>query len=187
MHCQQATEWMSLKLDNLLDGEEQSALEAHLAACSDCQQNWAAMQRVSAMLTNAPQVLPAPDFTARVMGKIAERRSRQQLIAGYTVLTLGLLLLLALPLSYLLGPLYWARESGTLSTIWSEAPSFTVRMASIATSFVDACALLLRAILTVTPKFILVAVALTGSMLTILWIRLISGPQNSVLGVRVRS
>ena len=187
MQCQQATEWMSLRLDNLLDQEEQRALDAHLATCPDCRKTWAAMQRISAMLTSAPEAIPAPDFTARVMGKIAERRSRKQLIAGYTVLTLGLLLLLALPLSYLLGPLSWASKSGTLSAIWGEAPSLVVRIASIATSFADACALLLKAILTVTPKFILVAVALVSSVLTVLWIRLISGPQKNILGVRVHA
>jgi anti-sigma factor RsiW len=178
---------MSLRLDDLLVEEEQRALDAHLATCPDCRQTWAALQRVSAMLMSAPEMLPAPDFTARVMGKIAERRSRQQLVAGYTVLTLGLLLLLALPLSYLLGPLSWASKSGTLSAIWSEAPSFAVRIASIASSFADACALLMKALLTVTPKFILVAVALLGSALTILWIRLISGPQHNILGVRVHA
>ena len=143
MQCQQATEWMSLRLDNLLDKGEQHALDAHLATCLDCRQTWAAMQRVSAMLTDAPMAFPAPDFTARVMNKIVERRARKQLVAGYTVLTLGLLLLLALPLSYLLGPLSWASESGALSALWSEAPGFLVRIASIASSFADACALLL--------------------------------------------
>jgi anti-sigma factor RsiW len=178
---------MSLRLDDLLDKEEQEALDVHLAACPDCRKTWAAMQRISMILTDAPVALPAPDFTARVMGKIAEQRARKQLIAGYTVLTLGLLLLLALPLSYLLGPLSWASKSGALAAMWSEAPSLVVRIVSIASSFTDACALLLRAILTVTPKLILVAIALLGSTLTIVWIRLISGPQRNILGVRARA
>ena len=187
MHCQQVTELMSLQLDGLLDGGERQALEAHLANCAPCQQTWAAMQRLSTILATAPTVAPSAGFAARVAERIVQRQARQQLLAGYLVLTMGFLLLLALPLTFWLGSAPLGDQAGELSGIWSNAPDFLVRLSTVARSFLNACNLLGHALLVSLPKGILVSCAILAGALTILWLCLVSGPRLGYVETQVKS
>ncbi|HEY0070972.1 MAG TPA: zf-HC2 domain-containing protein [Chloroflexia bacterium] len=75
MSCQPIyDEMMSLKLDNLLDPDEERHLQAHIAECLDCASQWAAMSEADALLcasATAPVPVPA-NFQASVMLKISK-------------------------------------------------------------------------------------------------------------------
>jgi anti-sigma factor RsiW len=64
---------MSLRLDGLLDQDEERSLLAHLEGCTDCSLLWAAMVQADALLVESvsvPVSLPA-DFTLRVMQRVS--------------------------------------------------------------------------------------------------------------------
>ncbi len=69
-------EQMSLHLDGLLSAEEAGHLEAHLAQCEACRQQWEAMCCMSSLLQEEPAAAPAPDFTQRVGVRIEQRDAR---------------------------------------------------------------------------------------------------------------
>ncbi|MBF6614800.1 MAG: zf-HC2 domain-containing protein [Chloroflexi bacterium] len=64
---------MSLKLDGLLDAEDERHLDAHITRCHDCAQLWAAMQEADSLLwTSAREAVPLPvNFQANVMSLVA--------------------------------------------------------------------------------------------------------------------
>lgn len=66
-------EWMSLKLDGLLDAEEERHLCSHLEKCPVCAPFWDAMKGADALLwasANEPAPVPA-NFQMKVMLKVA--------------------------------------------------------------------------------------------------------------------
>ena len=67
-------EMMSLKLDNLLDPDDERSLQAHLAECADCSLTWQVMSEADALLcasASSPVSVPA-NFQASVMFKISQ-------------------------------------------------------------------------------------------------------------------
>lgn len=89
--CEQSekiTELMSLSLDGLLDAEGRKVLDRHLATCTACQAEWAAMQRVSALFEQSPMVGPPLGFAVRLERRLAEKtKQRRRLFNGVAVLT----------------------------------------------------------------------------------------------------
>ncbi len=73
MRCREASELMSLRLDNQLETGSGEQLDQHLASCDTCAQLWMAMRRAGMLLARAPMVEPAAGFTARVMARLPER------------------------------------------------------------------------------------------------------------------
>jgi len=66
-------EMMSLKLDGLLDADDEQLLQAHIEECTDCALVWSAMQQADMLLfasVTAPVTLSV-GFETRVMSKIA--------------------------------------------------------------------------------------------------------------------
>jgi hypothetical protein len=64
---------MSLKLDGMLDAEDERRLLAHIADCAICSPFWDAMREADTLLvasTREPVVVPA-NFAAVVMGRVA--------------------------------------------------------------------------------------------------------------------
>jgi predicted anti-sigma-YlaC factor YlaD len=176
MRCQQATELMSLELDDMLGEVERRELEAHLATCLTCQQTWTAMRRISELLETAPMVGPEPGFAKRVNTRIVERRSRKQLFTGYAILGAGLLLLLALPLTYLAQPISLLgrmviREPDTLSSV----VEMVTRLGSIVGTLIQAFWLLVQSIINVMPETLLLISLLFISGLFMAWLRLLVG------------
>ena len=176
MRCQRATELMSLQLDDMLDHAERIELDAHLSSCALCQETWAAMRKVSMLFAAAPMVAPAPGFARRVSRRIARRQSRRQVVAGYMVLAVGLLLLMALPLTYLAGPLSTVgRAVAQQPEMVSSSLGLLARLGNIVGSFLEACWLLTRAVLGAMPLTFMVPCALLAAALVVFWTRLISG------------
>lgn len=101
MRCEQASELMSLRLDHYQD--EATDLDQHLATCVACTSEWASLQAVTRLFENPPMLQPGPNFTARVMARVADRRAPQvnpwRNVSGWVILALGALGLALVALS----------------------------------------------------------------------------------------
>lgn len=73
-------EWLNLDADGLLEGEERSRLEEHLAACADCRREREELQALKGLLRRSA-VAVRPDFRQAVMASLPvagwEARSSQ--------------------------------------------------------------------------------------------------------------
>lgn len=87
MSCQPIyDEIMSLKLDNLLDGDEERQLQAHMQECRDCTLTWRAMFEADALLwssAKSPVAVPT-HFHAAVMLKISQVQVYRPQVAELT-------------------------------------------------------------------------------------------------------
>ena len=176
MRCQRSTELMSLQLDNMLDQAGRLELEVHLAVCPDCRMTWSAMRQVSLLFDAAPMVRPAPGFADRVNARIVKRQSRRQTMTGYAVLAVGILLLMALPLTYLAGPMSEVgRAVVRQPDMVSNGIGLLARIGSIAGSFMEACWVLVRAVLGALPSTVLVPSVLLSVGLLVYWFQIVSG------------
>jgi hypothetical protein len=90
-HNEEMTELMSLALDGLLGPDDQRRLRLHLAACSDCQAEWEAMQQVAGLFARDPMAGPPLGFSIRVERRLNEKtRMRRRAVGGLAVLTSSL-------------------------------------------------------------------------------------------------
>src|SRR6266566_5007011 len=74
MPCQKEfTDLMSLRLDDLIDAENDGLLDEHLRSCYDCRLLWTAMKRANDILwASALEPLPVPSgFYSKVMVQIS--------------------------------------------------------------------------------------------------------------------
>jgi len=79
---------MSMALDGLLGADELQRWQRHLQECAVCQAEWQAMQQVSMLLEQAPQVGPPLGFAIRVERRLNEKiRQRRRAFSGLAVLT----------------------------------------------------------------------------------------------------
>ncbi len=81
-HGEEMTALMSLALDNLLEEAERQGLDQHLATCSLCRSEWAAMQQLSAMFEASPLVGPPLGFAIRVERRLEEQDKKQRQVFG---------------------------------------------------------------------------------------------------------
>lgn len=183
MRCQQATELMSLALDGLLDEEGRQTLEAHFAICVLCQRTWAAMQQLSTFLSAAPMIGPSPGFATRVTERIVRQQKRRQLVAGYTVLVVGILLLLALPIAYMAGSVSIAGGAVTQEPgFWSQTLAILTRLSGIAYDFLRVCWVVLK----VLPESAVRSAALIAALLVAFWFQVVSG-RSGIVRERMRA
>lgn len=107
MQCSKWDEFMSLRLDGLLSPDQQQQLQAHLADCQNCREQWAALSALSVRLKAEPPAVPAFGFTARVTARLEQREARRRRLysgigvcvgslALWTVAALAVLLLFSL-------------------------------------------------------------------------------------------
>lgn len=73
MRCQQAQEWMSERLDGVLEPARESGLEQHLHQCAACQQEWQELQTSWDLLGQLPELEPSPLFRAQVWEKLRQQ------------------------------------------------------------------------------------------------------------------
>jgi len=107
MQCSRWDELMSLSLDGVLSSDQQQQLQAHLADCQTCREQWALASWLSLRLKAEPPAAPAPDFAARVTARLAQRETRRRRLYStvgiciasvglWTVAAVGVLVLFAL-------------------------------------------------------------------------------------------
>jgi predicted anti-sigma-YlaC factor YlaD len=86
-HGEEMTALMSLALDGLLEDSDRQRLGEHVATCATCQQEWEAMQQISALFQASLQVGPSLGFATRVERRLGEQtRKRRQLFGGLALL-----------------------------------------------------------------------------------------------------
>jgi anti-sigma factor RsiW len=65
---------------DMLDGEasedEVRALEAHLRACPECEQEWRALVAIDTLFRQTPALSPAADFVGKTLARLPNRRAR---------------------------------------------------------------------------------------------------------------
>ncbi len=89
MQCFDCSEWLSLKLDGLMEREQSVHLQEHLASCETCRAEWEAMQRVASVLEAASEVAPPLDFTAKVASRLQQREARRRRVRAGIRLLVG--------------------------------------------------------------------------------------------------
>jgi anti-sigma factor RsiW len=89
MHCKQASEMMSMRLDDRLDENESALLNEHLVGCQACQTQWQKLQALDCLLSAAPMVQSPVRVRVQVMTRLERRDQARRAIIGGTTLTLG--------------------------------------------------------------------------------------------------
>jgi anti-sigma factor RsiW len=89
MNCKQASKMLSLRLDDLLDDEEITLLEEHMAGCSACQVEWHSLQALDNLFASVPMARPPVRVRVQVMARVSRRDQARRAIVGGMTLTLG--------------------------------------------------------------------------------------------------
>jgi predicted anti-sigma-YlaC factor YlaD len=173
-NCQVYRHWMSLKLDGLLDEDQERALQAHLAMCAACRAEWEALQFVSCLLNEQPTV-PAPTgFVARFEGRLAaERAARRRGVLGAAALALGAFGLTALALSSLAGLIVGLWPLLLQPSLWESIGRWLAQLAEVCLAVGGAVALLLNSLFDAMGGPIVLVYMLGVLLLSILWSRLV--------------
>jgi len=93
MQCSRWDELMSLHLDGALSPDQQQQLQAHLADCQACREQWTLVSWLSARLKAEPPAAPAPHFAARVTARLEQRETRRRRLystIGICIASVGL-------------------------------------------------------------------------------------------------
>lgn len=105
MNCKDVAELLPLYMDAELAPDTTSAVEAHLATCSDCQGLLAEYCRTQSILQSLPLVAPPPTWRAELLEKVSGKRRRALSAWRFFVPRLGSLAA-ALLVILLVGNLY---------------------------------------------------------------------------------
>lgn len=140
-------DWMQLALDDDLRPDQQEQLDAHLADCEDCLQQWVALNDVTRLFTSAPQAAPRSGFTGRFKARLAQQRSRPRMVWGALALGLSSLgaaaLVIPLGLNLVLSTVHVAQQPATTLALFNGFNAATVFMLAL----LEAAFILLRAAL----------------------------------------
>lgn len=166
--------WMSLKLDRLLDQEQELTLQAHLATCAVCRAEWEVLQFVSHLLDEQPMAPAPPGFVARVERRlVTERAAKQRGIIGGAALALGALSLVTLGSSSLAGLVFQLWPLLQQPSLWNGLKGWLTQLADVGLAIGHAIALLLSSLFDVVGGPILLVYMLVLLLLTTLWSRLV--------------
>lgn len=179
MDCVKGSELMSLSLDRQLSEEDELGLSAHLAVCPRCREEWAAIERLSAILTSAPPVAPPPDFTAKVMRQLGQREIQRRALGGGVLLLLGMMLLWSLALPPVLEAFGLLQQLITYPSLLDKVLRLALQLVSVARSLGEAVLLVGAAIVEATDRSVGLLYSLFVLSLTALWIRVLSRYQPS--------
>jgi len=149
--------------DSTLSEQENLQLEEHLDTCETCRQLSAAWRSVEQQFSVAMQISPAPGFTERWQGLLAEdldKKFRQQTVVTLAIFGIGTLVLFGL-LSLFLFPVIQTPLPYLLTSLYR----VTLVVASAGNLF-SAVSKALQKIITVAPPsvWVMVVVALISSI-----------------------
>ena len=171
-NCRVYRRWMSLKLDGLLDEDQERALQAHLATCAACRAEWEALQLVSYLLDKQPTVPTPIGFVARLERRLAaERVARRRSVVGGGVLALGALGLAALILSSLSGLIVGLWPLMSQPSLWENLGGWLTQMTNVCLAVGGAIVLLLSSLFDAVGGPIVLVYMLVVLFLSTLWSR----------------
>lgn len=173
MRCREASGLMSLGLDHRLTQGQVAELQDHLVGCPRCRREWEAMQRVSSLLMGAPLAAPPAEFTANVMGRLAQREARRRLFWGVMALLLGALSLGAFALPSLVEPLFLLWPFVVHPSLMGKGLLAITQLLHVLRSFLEACGLLVTALLSAIHPYVLFVYLPLALLLITLWLTII--------------
>ncbi len=177
MHCLEASEAMSLRLDTDLGVQQEQALQEHLAVCEHCRCEWEWMQQADALFANVNSAAPPPLFTDRVMSRLQRRVAwRSTLRAGMISILVLAVLGIVSTIIFSGNGLWTSQAHGT----WN-MPPFLVALVGVLARFLDITGTILKALglalegLLAGPNYFLVIgyLQLAGGLM-LLWMRFLS-------------
>jgi predicted anti-sigma-YlaC factor YlaD len=181
MQCSEISEWMSLYLDGLLGQEQAAQLQAHLAQCEACREEWEAMRSLSSLLKTEPMAIPAPDFAARVAQRVHQREARRRRLyssLGVLMGSAGLWTLAGVGVSFLLIALWQEPIRIALSAVGLPlARNILTIVAALASTLRSA----LYELSTRPTGLILLGYAMLAFGLTLLWTHVVFRRREHVL------
>jgi anti-sigma factor RsiW len=180
MHCLDASELMSLRLDSALADGQEEALREHLSGCQACAAQWEALQRVSCLFEHADYAAPSPVFLRKVMARIQRRAAWLSVLRHGLIFFLGLVILSAV----CLGPLL-ALRSLLLSVLGDTSMvnaivGVAVRMVDILNTLARAMGLVLKALFSGNGCVVLLGYLLVAGLLAACWLRLVARPAGQM-------
>ena len=166
MNHQLAEEW--LFTDEKLTIEQKKELDAHLAECATCRQLAQAWLATENLLKSTSRMSPAPNFTQRWQGRLAEERARRLrhlnwiLLLTFSLTALVLLVILGIQQFSILkvGP------TVILTNLILEATSFITYFRGLGLFIGDAFKFLPFAV----PLILWINLAISFVLLSLIWI-----------------
>jgi len=179
MRCHEASEWMSLRLDGLLDGQEERMLDEHLSACASCRAEWERMSVACAMFARPAMVAPPGDMHVRIMASVARYNARvrfvRQVLLGFLAVLIGGALMMA--------PVLETLQHTSHSATWLEGAREAARVMLAAGGTLVQSLLVMVDATAFAPAWALAgAYALLIGGLVAVWVRLVSRAQRGALG-----
>jgi len=179
MRCHEASEWMSLRLDGLLDAQEERMLDEHLSTCASCRAEWEQMSVACALFARPAMVAPPSDLEVRIMASVARYNVRVRLLRrvllGFLAVLIGGALMLA--------PVLETLQHTSHSASWLEGAREAARV------MLAAAGTLVQSLLVVVDSTAFApAWALAGAYVLLIgglgavWVRLVSRAQQGSLG-----
>lgn len=179
MQCSEIGERMSLHLDGLLSQEQGAQLQAHVAQCQACGEEWEAMRALSSLLRAEPMANPAPGFTARVAQRLHRRQARRRRLyssLGVLMGSVGIWAIVGVALSLLFVVLWQAPMRIILAEV----------AMPLAQNTLAALAALGRALRSASDELslrptglFLLGYAVLAAGLTLLWTRIVFQPREA--------
>ncbi len=173
MLCSYASQLMDEVLNGEAGSEREAALLAHVAGCVSCRAEWHALQTVERLLVTAPPVWPPPDFSTRVMARLAPQPRQQNLWAGVAVLVAGTVLLAGLMLMSLTD-FYWMQPGGLVEAFLL----FLVQMWALVLGWMQAGWHVRQAVLESVPPGLLLLYTVVTVLAGMVWYKLITNVHN---------
>ena len=173
MLCSHASQLMDEVLNGEAGSEREAALLAHVADCASCRAEWRALQRVEQLLVTAPSVWPSPDFSTRVIARLAPRQPRQNPWAGTLVLVAGAVLFGVLMLFSMMD-FYWAQPGGVVEA----GMLFFLQFGAMLLSWVQAGWHVRQVVLESVPPGLILLYAMISVIAGMVWYKLITNVHN---------
>jgi len=180
MQCLEASELISLRLDEPLSAEQERVLQAHLADCQTCRKEWQMMQRVTDLFDNVSLALPPPRMAEMVMARICQRDRRLTAWQSGMWLSAGLIIALLLGSVLIVG-------ISSLVVNAMDGPSFVrafaqaiTHLVSIVATVLEASAIVLRALLASPTWLVVVGYLILAGVLLLGWTRVVMRPYRAV-------
>jgi len=179
MRCHEASEWMSLRLDGLLDAQEKRMLDAHLGTCTSCRAEWERMSVACALFAQPAMVAPPGDMQSRIMTRVSRYNARVRLVRrvllGFLAVLIGGALMMA--------PVLETLQHTSHSANWLEGAREAARVMLAAGGTLVQSLLLMVDAAAFAPAWALAgAYALLIGGLAAVWMRLVSRAQRGALG-----
>lgn len=180
MQCPEASELISLRLDQRLSADQERVLRAHLVDCPTCQKEWQMMQRVTALFDKASLAASPPLMGDRIMARI---RQRDRKLAGWrsgVLLSLGAIF--ALALGSVLCMVIFSLVFSALNepSFVRTAAETMMHVVSIITTIFEALMIFLRALLASPTWPIIVCYLILAGGLLLAWTRLVTQPYRII-------